>query len=316
MKAWLSFALIVMLLGVSIAFADDGEDDHGWTNAKKYKKNTYKGYKNPGYTIAPSQMREKRGEMREEWGEMREKYKRMKENYQYLKEEYKEMKNEWREARETWKGSKDKDEEERMEIAKTYISKGIDVAIKHLELIKDRIENDSTLTEEEKAKLIEKIDEYISWLEQKKQEIPSINTTTELIQTTKELRNEWKEVKKDAKGVVGKIAKGKIEYVLDKAESAGERAEKLIEKYKEKGYDTTKAEQYLDQFRNKLEEAKQKYEELKEKYEEVETAEDAKQLTLEINQYIKEISSDVKEGYKNIKELIKELKELETEGKE
>ena len=255
-------------------------------------------------------------EMVKEAKEMREKWKEVREKWKETMEEYRSARQEWVSAREAWMNTKESGASETVvvEKAKTFLDRGIELAIKHLEVVKERIENDPNLSEEEKQKILDKIDSYIEWLSNKKEELPELESKEQLREKATEVKEEWKSVKGDVKEIVGKLASARIENALEKAEKAGKRVEAVIEKYKEEGYDTTEAEELLQKFWDKLDDAKVKYEEVKQKWDEVETVQDANELVKEINQYIRESAADLKEGYKNLKESIKELKQLKQEG--
>lgn len=261
-----------------------------------------------GATVALSWVNAKN--IREKDKEIKQRYKQAKE--QYLREVnfYKSFRQQFINAREKYR--KFKNSENRsvyQERARLFLEKIIDVLIKRLEALKRWISNRRGISSTERENIIAEIEQDINWLSSKKSEIP--NASPEQIRNiAKQIREYWKNHRVRMKRVICKIWRARLLWTIERFENVSERISDKIEKLKEEGKDTSKLEEYLNEFNQKIELAKEKCEEIKEKCEEISDLKEANQFFSQAHQFAKQVNSFLKQAHKKLIEIVRELKNM------
>lgn len=194
-----------------------------------------------------------------------------------------------------------------------FLLRSIDAMIAHLELVKARVDIARALTEEEKAEISERLDEYIAYLEEKRVEAEQAENREQLLSVAKDVRRKWIEVRVEVKKITGKIVISRLNHVLSRAEVIGDRLEMRIEALKQAGGDASELEALLADYREHLALAEENKELAKEKFEQISSPEDARELFREANAYLRKAHRHVREMFKDLKKIVRELKKAEVE---
>lgn len=229
---------------------------------------------------------------------------------QYAKEVtfYKDAKKNFKNARSKFNQVKNaKNKTEYVASAKEYLKTVINVFISKLETVKKWVSNNPAIADTDKTKIISEIDADISWL---KSELGSIDTATlsQIKEKAKEVREYWRRHKVTIKHIVGQIHAARINFMLNKADGFSEKISSKIGELKDAGIDTSKLEELLDDFNEKITLAKEKYESAKGKFGDITSVNGADSLFIEGNKFVKEANTYVKDAHKILKQIVAEMK--------
>lgn len=242
-----------------------------------------------------------------------EKYQQAKKNYLNAVKVYNEARKDFITAKNKYKQYKRAENRElAFEKAKDFLLKADRAMIRYLKMLRVRVEFARGITEEERQRTLEKIDSYITWLEEKQPEIESANSPKELKEIARQVSDEWKEIRVEAKRIVGKILCYKIDNIISKAEAISEKLSDRIQELKEEGKDTSELEALLSDFNEKIALAKEKNELAREKFKEVSSIKEMDKLFREGHAFIKEANKYLRDAYKDLKEIHRKLKTYRT----
>ncbi len=145
------------------------------------------------------------------------------------------------------------------ENSQKFLLSASDRALGLLEKTRERIEQSTSLSEEEKATAIKQ-------LEDRMQDMASVRETVEqtteaasaeeIKESAKMVRESWRKAHKEIKEKAAREASGKIGGTLVKIEKLEIKLDRFVAQLKEKGYDTTPIEAMMQQFSNKIQEGK------------------------------------------------------------
>ena len=248
--------------------------------------------------------------IREKDKEIKQRYKQAKE--QYLREVnfYKSFRQQFISAREKYRKLRNSENKSiYQKRAKLFLEKIIDVLIKRLEALKRWISNRRGISDTEKQNIIAEIEQDINWLSSKKSEIPNASPE-EIRATAKQIREYWKNHRIRMKRIICKIWRARLLWTIERFENVSEKISDKIEKLEEEGKDTSKLEEYLNEFNKKIELAKEKCAEIKEKCEGISNLKEANQFFSQAHQFAKQVNSFLKQAHKKLIEIVKELKNM------
>ena len=198
-----------------------------------------------------------------------------------------------------------------LEKAKNFLLRSIEAMIAHLEMVKARVDITPGLDDERKAEITEDLDSHINWLEERKQKVEMAEDRKELVETAREVRKKWVEVRVEMKKIVGEIIISRIDSVLEKGEEIGDRLDARIETMKEKGYDTEELESLLTDYREHMNLARENRDKAKEKFEQISSVDDVYPLFREGRGFVKEANRHIREMFKDLRQIIREIKKKE-----
>lgn len=202
------------------------------------------------------------------------------------------------------------DSNETFQRAKDFLLRADEAMIGHIEVVKARVDSSEVLSEEDKQDILDELDGYITWLEDKQPEIEAATTKEELVDIAQAVRDKWLEIRGSVKKIAGLMLSAKIDRILERGENVSARVDARIQELKEKGVDTSELEALLDDFNEKLDLAKEKNEAAKEKFREIEDIKDADQLLREGHEFIKEANSYLREAYSDLRDIVREMRSL------
>ena len=239
----------------------------------------------------------------------REKYTAAKTEYQKTSESYEDTKQDWLTAKDKYRQTKNaEDLTTALEKANTYLSSAEERLVNHIEKVSAYVEGESNLDDTEKQRILDELNSYKIWLEEKQQEITAVTTKTELTDIAKTVRDKWQEIKQVTRKIIGQTMNAKILRLIEKAETAAAKIDNMLQKLKEQGKDTAALEDWLNDFYEKITLVKEKYQAAKEKYAEITDLNDADTLIKDGKAFLMEAKRYLKNAYNTLREIVKELK--------
>ncbi|MBN2423005.1 hypothetical protein JXB41_07300 [Candidatus Woesearchaeota archaeon] len=212
------------------------------------------------------------------------------------------------------------DEEAAKEHAKEFLVNTADMILSALEKIKENVEGNDDLTEEEASEIIADLDEKIKLIEDAKADVEAAETKDEIKAAGKVILDAWERMKHRIRLHAARIIKSKVSDVLGRAEALERKLEQTMARLEEQGYDVSGADDLVDEFGEKIAEAKDKFNEAKEKFDEARdltddesTQEEIDELVSEGKQLVREAHDLLKEAHTLLKEIVKEIKGIDPE---
>lgn len=237
-------------------------------------------------------------------------YNTAKQQYQKEVQFYKSARQDFLKARNKFrKTRRAEDREVSEEKAKNFVRHVIQSLIKRLEQIRNWVEHRKTLDESEKAGIMAEIDEDITWLNGKLENIDGM-TADELKQLANDIREYWKDHRVKIKRVAGEINAARFHFLITKADKLGDRVGVKIEEFKAEGKDTAQLEQWLGEYNDMVATAKEKWEAAKAKYQEINNIAEADRLAREARAFLKEAHQKIKEAHQKLVQIVREMKSM------
>lgn len=209
-------------------------------------------------------------------------------------------------------------ESQLLQHSKRFLINTVDSMIKHLEKIKNTVQSNEDLTEEEASEMITKIDAQIQELENAKAKVELATTKEEIRESTKTINQAWKRIKEHAKWYVGKVAISKHGGIIVKLKHLEPRLQKVLEKMEENGKDTSTIQPLIDEFNTHMEEARKNFELATAKFKEFKglpepKGESGSKIIQEAQDYMKQSKDRLKEAFQTLKEITKAIKDANGE---
>lgn len=200
------------------------------------------------------------------------------------------------------------------EQAKNYLIRMSDLIIESLQKTSARIDASEDLSDDEKAELIENLDERIVALEDAKEIVESSENNAEIIDAARIIKKEWISARPILKRAAGVVINARIGGIIVQSKRLEEKLDRIIEKLELKGYDITDAKSLVDDFSDKIESAKDNHEKAVEKFREAKEEVDAKvahELLVDANILLKAAHQDLKDARVILKEVVAKIKEID-----
>lgn len=251
----------------------------------------------------------------------RENFLRAKERFENAKDKYLETRKRFEDAmRDKERCNEDCSKEKGIliERSKEHLRNSADAIIAHLNKVKERIDSNDKIEDEEANMLIATIEAKIKEIEEAKAELEKATTGREIAIASKKINAAWKRAKLKSEHIVERLNNARLGSLILKSKKMEARLESAVSKMAEKGVDTGDIESLINEFDGKIEEARGKFEQAH-KLLEIESEDskekaakligEAKDLLKEANALLREIIHAIKE--KNGED---ELEEAEAEG--
>jgi len=237
------------------------------------------------------------------------KYQNSKSNYLDAVQFYKNARSNFITAKNRFAENKDKvGNQDLLAKAKEFISKSIQVSLRYLETLKTKAQNSPFLTDQERADIISEIDSDISWLNKKAEEVNKATTKQQILNEAIEIRNRWLKIRAGGKRITGEMLAARLNIVIEKFETNGEKAQEKIDALKANGIDTTELDIMMAEYNENLTLAKSKYEAAKNAFKSITTLSGGDNLFKNGHKFIQEAKVYLKEAHKDLKEIVREIK--------
>ena len=192
-----------------------------------------------------------------------EQYEKANERYQIIKDQYNNTRLKFEEAKDIFEKTnkqlgKLKDEESTQELKQTtkdYLISAISLAQSQLQIMKYRVENSEKGYFPFNAITI--IDGHTAQLEQLEEKVENANSTQELIDAHKELKQIVVDINLETRYYMGIVLNNRIDNFIIKADNVSIRLDSAIQKLKAQGNDTTKFEKEFTDFKDAVKKAKE-----------------------------------------------------------
>ncbi len=190
-------------------------------------------------------------------GEQYEKeYKEHKEKYENTQKKFQDAKELFEKALRQFNTKKDsKSKEELILKTKEYLERAIDHTVSYLEVLKSRAENSENIGIIP-FDVSKNIDAHIAQLEQLRTKVQQANTTKELAEDHRELKDLVIKIRLETRYDFGILLNNRIETFITKADNTSTRIDAAIQKLKTQGKDTVKLEDEAARFNALVKEAR------------------------------------------------------------
>mgnify|MGYP001609468978 CR=1 FL=1 len=259
---------------------------------------------------------------------LQEKDQKAKDRYSQAKSSYVKVINEYKSAKTDFLKAKDKYVQYKdgnslkatLEQAKNYLSRSIDVALSHIEVIQSNSNTIPLLTEDQRKTTNTELNFEKDWLIQKKAQLPSATTKDQLVSHGKEVQNHWIAIRIKTKKMAGEILIAHINWVIAKGDNASVELQTNIDSLKTKGKDTSTLEKLLADLNKNLVLAKQKRDSAIATFNQigVSGATTLEQLNAELKEanelfkkgkeFIRQANQYVRSAHKDLKEAVKQIR--------
>lgn len=194
--------------------------------------------------------------------------------------------------------------------ARNFLGNSADAIITHLEKIKNKIQTNTRLTEEEVNELVSEIDAKIQKLEDAKAESETAETKEGIVEAAKTINAAWKPVKTRSLYWAGRLINSRMGGIVEKMEHLEERLKRTLERMEESGKDTSEIDPLIDEFHSLLTSAKDNFDSAKENYQQFKETEDKTYLDTG-KRYMNEARNNLVEAHKKLKEIVRAIKTAE-----
>jgi len=191
--------------------------------------------------------------------------------------------------------------------SKNFLGNSAEAIISHLEKIKNQIQANERLSEEEVTELVAEIDAKITEVEEAQTTAETAETKQEIVESAKKINSAWKPIRNRAMYWTGKLINAKMGGIVVKMEHLEERLMKTLDKMEAKGKDVSGLDPLLDEFHALLTSAKDHFDEAKESYTQFKETGDKTYLD-EGQTHMNEARKDLVEAHKKLKEIVRAIK--------
>jgi hypothetical protein len=188
----------------------------------------------------------------------------------------------------------------------------VDIILKHLEKLKLRIEMSESLTEEEVNNLLDVINNKINEMEELKVRLQDAETKEEIIEISKEIRDNWKKFKYNSKIFAAKVVNANLGNIILRSKLIEAKLSRVLERMESDGKDISEVEILIDELHEYLANAEESYKLAHEKLDELRENDEK---VSGVKDYIKESRDYLKKAKETLKEIIAKIKELNAADK-
>ena len=307
--------MCLFLLSVIPAFAEEGTSDASTERGLSNQKGLSDfGKENKDLRERTQDVKERRETQRENFKEAKEKFQEAKENFMETRDGYRALKKEIKNC------GKDKVESKSVKCqetlkkfrgkAKTFFAETADKQIALLNNLKTRIEASDL---ENKQELLTRIDNELSKLQEIKatlNRMPENPTDAELKDVAELLKREVHADKDLVLGAREGLLSTRLSGIVERAEKLETKLDKVLERLKATGQDTSAAQKEVDEFKKSVASARENHNKALAKFKE-----GTKEASRQGHELLKEAHKDLKEAHEHLKALTKQLRSLK-QGKE
>ena len=269
-----------------------------------------------------------------------QRYNNAKEKFLRAEKIYKERRQNFLDVKEKLKACKGVESEEctqwnedALAHAKELSIKAADMAIEHLNKIKESIEANDDLEEEDAVNMIARIDDAIAELEQAKADVEAAEIKEDVKKAAAAINNIWRKYSAKVKRYAARVVHAKVGEIITRSEQLERKLDRILTKMEEDGIEVSGIDEKMDAFSAKIEEAKDLYKQSREKFIEAKTSDseatvqearrlakgahkalvDAHRILMDIFKSIKEAGGSVEVEEEDEVEVIEEEEEVEEE---
>lgn len=200
------------------------------------------------------------------------------------------------------------------EHAKEYIINGAQMAIEHLNKIKNKVESAEGMDQEKADEIVAEIDKTIAELEDAIDKVRNAETKEEVKEGAKDVAEAWKKIKHAEKVYAERVLHSNMWNIIKKSEQLEKRMEDARDRIDKNGIDVSAFDEKITQFSEKISSAKEKFNESEELLrqaaemrKENASNEEIREKVSEANAKLREAHNDIKEAYKIFASIIRDI---------
>ena len=257
----------------------------------------------------PEEAGKRRGLSEEKRKAAHDRFEKARSHFKELDAEIKEERKAFKEARDAFKACEDDCDEleaELLEKAKSVALKTGDMVITHLEKIKQQLESNERLSEEEVAKMLERLSAVQADVEAAISDVEAATTKEELRSASKSISTAWNKIKNAARSYATKHVNSHRGLIVTRSEQLEKKLDRILDLIEEKGIDIADLDAQVDEFSTLVASAKESLEASQAKLDEAKLLKDGDDVSSEDRQAIadlvQEARSLAKEGQDSLKE--------------
>lgn len=236
-----------------------------------------------------------------------QKYEQAKERYQLMGNKYDLAKQRFLTIKKNSSFSSLNETPELMNETKEFLLSSIDKGVQNLETVKAWIEK-INIPEEKKSEMLNSIENSIGNLNEMKSDVNDIETKREAVELAKKIRNEWQDARNNVKQAVGLVLVQRTEMVSNALDRLSTELQKKIYTMEEQGKNSSKVQDLLDDFDEKIAIANEKYSAAREKFYAINGPQDADQLFKEGRTLIQESQKELRDAQGILKQIVQEFR--------
>ncbi|MBS3136827.1 hypothetical protein J4232_00200 [Candidatus Woesearchaeota archaeon] len=272
--------------------------------------------------------KDKRKIAKEKLDKIEERYIKAKEKFEDAEKKYKEQKDQFSEVKEKLKACKNDNPSEEckqlqqlaVEKAKRVVQHSIELLTNHLEKIKERINENENIADEEVTKITTEIDAQIKLLSELSARVEAAKTKDEIKSLAKGIQDIWRNYKHKAESHALNVANAKILGVVERSEKVEDKFQCVLNQLESEGKDTAEIDALVERYNTMITSARENYAKARESFKNAIELRTSKNLTsVEIEQVIKlnkegkaeqdSAKAAVKNAHEVVKEIVKAIKE-------
>lgn len=195
------------------------------------------------------------------------------------------------------------------EDGREYLLEAIELMTKQLEFISATIDTKTTLTATQKTFFKDQIASEMLILNDLSSEVENAETTTDLMDAAKDVKQEWIELNAKLKKNAGIMQTFGLANVMEEIHSIEKNINDLINSEKSEGKDTTELEDLFSDLKNNIALAEENNQKAKEKFDSITGVEDLDIYFGDGYTYVDEAKKNIKAAYNDLKQIILKSKE-------
>lgn len=252
-------------------------------------------------------------------------YQNAKENLAKARNSYEKRKNQFNELKDQIKACEGVDSDEctalEAEIlaeAKALVIDSADVAVNNLEQVKERVNQNDDISDEDAEDIIADLDAAIKELEDAKADAEAAVTKEEVQEAARIVNSVWKRIRLHAENYAVRLANAKVGEIVVRSEHLESRLECILDSLEEQGIEVEDLQTKVDKFSELIDLADTKFGEGKALYEEAKAlrtndATDAdkekiKELSRQARELVKEAHKALQDAHRVLTEILKDIR--------
>lgn len=248
-------------------------------------------------------------------------YQAVQDEYQANSDRLEDARNNFQDSKDTFRDARDRLDDSRTrenilalkQATKNHLNRTIDYAIQHLEVLVIRAQE-----AEEKGyapfNASQNFEEYITDLEDLKDDVASAQTREDFQAIVQELRDTWQHVHMESRYFVMGTVNNRIDTFLERGESIAGRVREEIDRLNEAGEDTSELERLLQEYNRTRNDAKDSHEDANALFNDHAGFDNSGQLTNaeEATRFLREANEKTRETNQALREANSKLREIFT----
>ncbi|MBI5392811.1 hypothetical protein HZA96_02985 [Candidatus Woesearchaeota archaeon] len=273
-------------------------------------------------------VKDKKKVLKDKLDKIEEKYLKAKDNFEKAEKNYKEQRNQFSEVKEKLKTCKEDNQTEQcnqlrqsaIDKAKRMAQHSIELLTNHLEKIKERINENENIADDETTQVSTEIDEQIKLLSDISLRVEAAKTKDEIKFLAKKVQNLWRKYKFKAESHALHVANARIQGVVERSEKVEDKFQCVLNQLESEGKDTAEIDALIERYNAKIADARENFTKAKASFNSAVELRTSKNLTeteiqtvIKLNKegkaYTDAAKTAIKDSHEIVKQIMKAIKE-------